>query len=375
MRFECELTDRQREILVLIERGHTNGEIAEELSVPVTAVKWHVSELLGKLGFASREEAAEYWRWRSRPDRRLRLRAASLFGLLFQKPLAVAGSIVAASAVGAAVLLFPGVQPENPAIVPDLSGQPFYLEATHTTVQPGPGTVETVTEPDTDDLKMLQRILEIDRPGVPFSVRRNKNDGPPIVRTSPVRWWFADPEHWHFEHDVTSGFSRRTNADGTWITSYPIGPDSYRKTELGKYTQRLDNGYTELGLLGPTRAPDVPQLLAALDGASIVGYEEVLGRNCAIIQLGPQGMDVGPNGTTYRGSGRLWLDEERMVVMRSERILGNGYEYHDVVTRLDWGYAPTAGELAFQPPPGATELQAPAALAAPPPGTVVEVER
>ena len=86
-------------------------------------------------------------------------------------------------------------------------------------------------------------------------------------------------------------------------------------------------------------------------------------------------MDVGPGGTTYRGSGRLWLDEERMVVMRSEKILGNGYEYHVEVTKLEWGYRPTPTELAFEPPAGTTEQTASVTMTELPPGLVTETER
>lgn len=55
------LTDRQREVLRLIERGHTNSEIAEMLGISLQGAKWHVRELLGKFGVDSREELAEAW--------------------------------------------------------------------------------------------------------------------------------------------------------------------------------------------------------------------------------------------------------------------------------------------------------------------------
>jgi len=54
-----QLTPRQREVLRLIERGHTNGEIAERLGISLQGAKWHVRELLGKLGAESREELIE----------------------------------------------------------------------------------------------------------------------------------------------------------------------------------------------------------------------------------------------------------------------------------------------------------------------------
>ena len=54
-----QLTGRQREVLRLVERGHTNGEIAEQLGISLQGVKWHVRELLGKLGAESREELIE----------------------------------------------------------------------------------------------------------------------------------------------------------------------------------------------------------------------------------------------------------------------------------------------------------------------------
>src|SRR5690242_8283428 len=57
-----DLTPRQREVLDLIARGHTNPEIAKRLGISLEGAKHHVSEILSKLEVTSREEAAHWWR-------------------------------------------------------------------------------------------------------------------------------------------------------------------------------------------------------------------------------------------------------------------------------------------------------------------------
>ncbi|MFI6502272.1 response regulator [Nonomuraea typhae] len=52
-----ELTDREREVLVLIAKGRSNPEIAERLDVSPSTVKNHVTSVFGKTGVRDRAQA------------------------------------------------------------------------------------------------------------------------------------------------------------------------------------------------------------------------------------------------------------------------------------------------------------------------------
>jgi DNA-binding NarL/FixJ family response regulator len=54
----AELTDREREILLLVAAGKANKEIAAELVISERTARTHVSNILRKLGLASRTQAA-----------------------------------------------------------------------------------------------------------------------------------------------------------------------------------------------------------------------------------------------------------------------------------------------------------------------------
>jgi DNA-binding NarL/FixJ family response regulator len=54
----AELTEREREVLILIANGWANKAIAGELGITERTARTHVSNILGKLGLASRTQAA-----------------------------------------------------------------------------------------------------------------------------------------------------------------------------------------------------------------------------------------------------------------------------------------------------------------------------
>ncbi|MEX2373371.1 MAG: helix-turn-helix transcriptional regulator [Dehalococcoidia bacterium] len=86
----------------LIAEGRTNPEIAEALGISLDGAKYHVSELLGRLGLARREDVGAWYRQRF--GRRARLRG------LFSTPLAfaLAGGAVAVVVVAGLTIVATG---------------------------------------------------------------------------------------------------------------------------------------------------------------------------------------------------------------------------------------------------------------------------
>jgi DNA-binding CsgD family transcriptional regulator len=100
------LTPREQDVLKLLRGGHSNEDIAERLGISFATAKYHVSEIIGKLGVADRHGAAA---WRPDDGRTpLRLPALAPLSLLrrlpgMASPMAGAAAIVVV-AVGIAAL-------------------------------------------------------------------------------------------------------------------------------------------------------------------------------------------------------------------------------------------------------------------------------
>ena len=107
------LTSREREVLELLRLGLTNGQIADRLDISVAGVRYHVSEIIGKLGVRTRYQAAA---WPERPP--WWLSAAAPVGLIWRQAKALAplklssvaliasGGLIAAALAGIGLVLF-----------------------------------------------------------------------------------------------------------------------------------------------------------------------------------------------------------------------------------------------------------------------------
>ena len=60
------LTPREREVIEFLRLGFTNEQIGGRMGISANAVKYHVAEIISKLGVRNRPEAA---RWPERPPR------------------------------------------------------------------------------------------------------------------------------------------------------------------------------------------------------------------------------------------------------------------------------------------------------------------
>src|SRR5690606_29697317 len=90
-----EVTDRQLEVARLVAAGKTNGEIADALGITLDGAKYHVSELLGRLGLERREDIRAWYRQETRSRRTRWLRVLS--------PLPVLAGVGATVAVAALI--------------------------------------------------------------------------------------------------------------------------------------------------------------------------------------------------------------------------------------------------------------------------------
>lgn len=144
-------TPRQREVLALLVRGRTNGQIAEELGISLDGAKWHVSEIITKLGVESREDAAEYWRARNglRP-RFTRLLKSLIPGPIWAKVAGVSAVIAAAGIAAAAITIWAeeGDDARSAADTPPTAVASVATSdpgAAPTSTTPGPEVIDGVT--------------------------------------------------------------------------------------------------------------------------------------------------------------------------------------------------------------------------------------
>jgi DNA-binding CsgD family transcriptional regulator len=97
------LSDRQCEVLELIERGYTNYEIAQALGVTLEGAKYHVREVMTKLGADSREEAVRFWR----EEQRSRWSVRGLLALAWPRlAIGAGGAVLVVAAAFLALALF-----------------------------------------------------------------------------------------------------------------------------------------------------------------------------------------------------------------------------------------------------------------------------
>ena len=102
------LTRREREILVFLDEGFSAPEIAEQLSLAVSSVKWHIQHVYGKLGVSTKRQALT------------RAKELGLLGAPASAAASGAGAVTAATLAAATP-----ASPARPAETPAPGESPF----------------------------------------------------------------------------------------------------------------------------------------------------------------------------------------------------------------------------------------------------------
>jgi DNA-binding CsgD family transcriptional regulator len=332
-RFEHDLTDRQRDVLRLIAAGKTNSQIAESLDMTLAGAKWHVSEVLSKLGLDSREAAADYYRWRQSPLHRLSGLARGIVPATAWK-LGLAG-VGAAAAVAAAVSLV--------------------LSQSHGAADLGPA-----------------------EPGLPFSMESTliRTDDHTVSQANR-RYWYQDASNQRI--DLAS--PKVTHADPGYETAF--GPDdAVPSTVVISGTKRMqgDARHYTVGAAPPLSVGLEGTALGPLPDASIedfavrtaavlttsgessadvirLGRSSLLGRRVEVVEFIRH--DAAGNNM---GSQKFWIDADRMLVLRHELVLvlpadsgQRELRQTEAATRLNYGSV-DRDALVFVPAPGAVPI-------------------
>lgn len=160
-------TPRQREVLDLLVRGHTNGQIADQLGISLDGAKWHVSEIITRLGVDSRDEAAEYWRHQNG----LRMRFTRVLQAFFSSTtLKVAGgtAAVASMVIATALVVSALRQAGSDATEPSAGNPPGDTADPGDSAGPGanpgspnPGSTPGVTPNTTGEVVMGVNVVKV----------------------------------------------------------------------------------------------------------------------------------------------------------------------------------------------------------------------
>ena len=284
---EGELNGRQREVLRLLAGGRTNAEIAGALDITLDGAKWNVSEILSKLGFASCEEAAAYWRWRNRPAARLQRLARALAPVGGLKIAAGGGALVVAGV--AAVVLVLAIRGGG--------GEP---------IPPGPFTATIHVEVQ------------------------------PEGGQSTVRWWHLDNRHYRYEISgpPAGGRTLTAVADGQWLWYDSATETTYQRTGIPDLPAGTVASLPISVLIGPSNAGTFDGILDELRSmnrapgsfARVTGSARVLGYDTTVVDWGPAwsssgSTNGGPPTATTGGVSRLWVEPHSLWVLDRKSVV------------------------------------------------------
>lgn len=200
--------------------------------------------------------------------------------------------------------------------------------------------------------------------------------------TTQVRWWSESTDRWRWEIDQSgaddsSGGGAISLSDGETVWFYSLQTNSYQRRQPFALPETfVATPFPASVLFGPANQATLDDLaaefLSRADDVVLASSDEVLGVETALLEYRPtwrsssstatldaSGSQTGTVAADDSGGvGRMWVDEDRMFILRHEIDDGSNMQYALVeVTRVDFDTAFDDDRFEFAPPEGATEEQ------------------
>jgi outer membrane lipoprotein-sorting protein len=183
---------------------------------------------------------------------------------------------------------------------------------------------------------------------------------------SRLTWLYQSNERYRYRVESASDAEgdrlSEVVADGSSLWVYDGASNAYHRGPLTPGPSEAVPYPAVSVLLGPAPAGGREALLAALNGrnqpefyAAVKGEETMLGRRVSVIEFSPVSTSSGADGAErHEGTGRIWLDEDRMVILRYD-IDSEAQMVSAVVTRFEQPFDHPGNAFRFVPPAGAAE--------------------
>lgn len=331
------LTPREWQVLELIEAGLTNEEIASRLGISFGTAKYHVAEIISKLGVSSRDEAPA-------AARHARGVVMPLWPFGWTKArgaLLLTGTVAVATVLLLSATIFTGILGDSTATSNDgeLSDAAADFADGDTESQ-----ANVLTRPPAQ-LSSFYYDLHVDS---------REARAAPVQENLGARVWHEAPDRWRVErYERTTG--QLTNlqvTDGETVWSYSVSEATYSR-------KPAEAGVRYGPLLGPVASDTLRQYMEdSSDGPAhyweALQTQEMNGINTLILK---QSCCRDETLSQLLSEDRYWVDPTYNFLLRLEetRLPLGGFTLYELV---DLQYNPQLNEglFSFDPPDGVSEV-------------------